>query len=95
MMLVMSSGECSLPSVSRPVPRAVDGLPVPTSAWRPFSTIPLRALSGCRHGGSAAEYALIIAVIATVLVVAVTALGTGFNNALGGSGNRIEAAFNG
>jgi pilus assembly protein Flp/PilA len=42
-------------------------------------------------GASAAEYALILAIVGSGIAVAATALGTSISGAMNGAGDRIEA----
>jgi pilus assembly protein Flp/PilA len=55
--------------------------------------IPLRLLRDCK-GASAAEYALILAILGTGIAIAALALGQNIANALGATGTAIVTCAN-
>jgi len=55
--------------------------------------IPMRLLRDCK-GASAAEYALILAILGTGIAIAALALGQNIMNALGQTGNTIVTCAN-
>ena len=64
-----------------------------SSAWRARVRIPMKLLRDCR-GASAAEYALILAILGTGIAVAALTLGQNIMNALGATGTAIVTCAN-
>jgi pilus assembly protein Flp/PilA len=63
------------------------------AAWSTRMRIPLRLLRDCK-GASAAEYALILAILGTGIAIAALALGQNIANALGATGTAIVTCAN-
>ena len=63
------------------------GLLLP-SAWRAHVRIPMKLLRDCR-GASAAEYALILAIVGAGIALAAYTLGKNISNAMGAVGTKI------